>query len=468
MKFSWIIFIYTYTIMVVSFGIGGFLIIEAAFENNIRSRRDGLVESNQYLMESYAAMINIDERLETNMAGTYRSNVIREDEDSRVFIGISSQMTNYGVMFDEQMKSGKRMVRITMKEGQPFLQVVSVVDAFTNLSYVENLENVSEIYRNRDENYRQFQIILLVVSAVSGLLLLLIAKHLTDPLKKLSRTAREIGNGSFEKRVKVEKMGSSAEIRSLTEDFNLMAGYVETYIEELKEENRRREEFVGNFTHELKTPLTSVIGYADLLRSYEFDSEKRRRFAEYIYREGKRMETLALHLLELIVLKKQHFDLAPVNTEYFFHEVRETLVFVMEKYHAKLHMDCEPCRVLMEEDLLKTLVYNLVDNGCKAMVDNGSSGKASDIYIRGRLLHQHYQITVRDTGVGIPEEEIRKITEAFYMIDKSRAQTMGGAGLGLTLCREIAGIHGSELEIESRQGEGTSICVCLTVEGEKK
>ena len=59
-------------------------------------------------------------------------------------------------------------------------------------------------------------------------------------------------------------------------------------------------------------------------------------------------------------------------------------------------------------------------------------------------------------------------TEAFYMIDKSRARTMGGAGLGLTLCREIAGIHGSELEIESRQGEGTSICVCLTVEGEKK
>lgn len=469
MKFWWKIFIYTYMIMVVSFGIGGFLIIEAAFENNLGSRQEGLVESNQYLAESYAAMVNLDEQLTTNMAETYRNNVIREEENSRVFIGEAAQITNYDKkLFDETLEPGKRLVRITYKEEKPFLQVVSVLEVSEDMCFVENSENILDIYKDRDNNYRQFQMILLSVSGISGLLLLVISKRLTDPLKKLSLTAREIGNGSFEKRVNEEGMNSSAEIRSLTEDFNRMAGYVEAYIGELKEENRRREEFIDNFTHELKTPLTSVIGYADLLRSYDVEFEKRRQYAEYIFREGTRMENLALHLLDLIVLQKQKFDLKSVNIEYFFHEVQETLVFVIEKYHVRLHVEYEPCRVFMEEDLLKTLIYNLADNGCKAMIDNKKNGKEPDLYICSFVEQGRCRITVRDTGVGIPGEEIKKITEAFYMVDKSRARTMGGAGLGLALCKEIAGIHGSELEIESEPGVGTSISVCLAVGGEEK
>lgn len=467
MKFSWKIFIYTYMIMVVSFGIGGFLIIETSFENNIRFRQDGLVESNQYLADSYITMIIVDSRLESNMAENYRNNVVREDKNSRVFIGTAPEMTNYdSKLFHSQVRAGKRMIRVTYIDGDPFLQVVCAANISSDgLFFIENLENISDIYKAREANYRQFQMILLTISTISGILLLMIAGHLTKPLKRLSQAAKEIGNGSFDKRVKLKKKGS-IEIRSLTEDFNRMASYVESYIEELTEENRRREEFIGNFTHELKTPLTSVIGYADLLRSYDVDFEKRRQYAEYIYHEGTRMEALALNLLDLIVLKKQEFDLKPENIKYIFTEVEKTLVFVTKKYHAKLHMEYEACMVMMEKNLLTTLMYNLVDNACKAVADNVKKKKATDIYIMGCVCQEGYRITVKDTGIGIEEEEIHKITEAFYMVDKSRARTMGGAGLGLALCLEIARIHGSSLEIESELGKGTEVSLILNIGGE--
>lgn len=459
MKFSWKIFVYTYTIMMISFGIGGFLIIETSFENNIRFRQDALKESNQYLAESYLAMVNIDDHLDMNMAENYRKNVIREDKNARVFIGNPSGITDYKKeLFEKQKETGTRIMRMIEKEGETFLQVVSIPNMEEQIC-IENLENISDIYRAREANYHQFQMILLAVSAVSGGLLWLSAVCLTKPLKKLSQTAGEIGNGCFNQRAKIS---GSTEIRSLTENFNRMAGYVETYIGELREENRRREDFVNNFTHELKTPLTSIIGYADLLRSYDAEFEKRRQFAEYIYHEGTRMEALAVHLMDLIVLQKQKFDLKPVNVKYFFAELEKTLLFVMEKYHACLHIKYDSGMAVMEKDLMTTLVYNLVDNGCKAMA--GNEKKKADIYLLGYVQDKRYQIVVKDTGMGMKEEELHKITEPFYMVDKSRARTMGGAGLGLALCQKIAEIHGSSLEIVSRLGKGTEVSVYLQIE----
>lgn len=470
MKFSWKIFVYTYIVMVVSFGIGGFLIIQSAFDNNLESRKEGMISSNQYLSQTYLAMCDIDTRLGTDTAFNFKQSVRKADETSKVTIGYLDDITSYqDDVIKNSLTEGKRLVRLIEKDEIPYLQVVSALDTGeTIITYVENLENVNDIFKNRNETYQQFQGILLVVAEVSGIILLIISLRLTGPLIRLSQTADEIGNGNFGKRVGVKSglLGQSEEIQSLTENFNRMAGYVENYVYELKEENRRREEFIGNFTHELKTPLTSIIGYADLLRSYEMDSEKRRQFADFIYREGSRMEALALHLLDLIVLQKNEFELKSVDARRFFFEVRETLPFLMEKYHAKLHVECDDCEIRIEPDLLKTFIYNLVDNGCKAVAGNSELGKDADIWIQGRLTEHGYLVSIRDNGMGIPKDEIRKITEAFYMVDKSRARTMGGAGLGLALCKEIARIHGSHLDIESEVGKGTEMTVLLAVSGE--
>ena len=102
-----------------------------------------------------------------------------------------------------------------------------------------------------------------------------------------------------------------------------------------------------------------------------------------------------------------------------------------------------------------------------AMSGNKMDKKTADVYVLGYMQDSHYEIVVKDTGMGIEEEELLKITEPFYMIDKSRARTMGGAGIGLALCQEIAGIHGSKLNIVSKKGKGTEVSVCLRIGGKE-
>ena len=236
-----------------------------------------------------------------------------------------------------------------------------------------------------------------------------------------------------------------------------MAESMEHHVEELKEEARRRDDFVGNFTHELKTPLTSVIGYSDMLRSYNLPEEKKRECAELIYKEGKRLESLSINLLSLIVLKNEGVKYEKLSAALLLEDVKKVLKFLLEKYGVTLKISSEDCIVLGEPSLVKTLIYNLVDNGAKA------SEPQDEIEILGAVEGDKYRITVRDKGRGIPKDEIEKIREPFYMVDKSRARRQGGAGLGLALCAELSRLHEGELRIESVENKGTDVSFTLPV-----
>lgn len=122
---------------------------------------------------------------------------------------------------------------------------------------------------------------------------------------------------------------------------------------------------------------------------------------------------------------------------------------------------CEPALVLADVSLIQTVLINLLDNACKA------SETGSRIEVQGRLEEDGYRFCVRDHGIGIPKEELSRITEAFYMVDKSRSRSRNGAGLGLALCKEILDLHDSRLEIESTPGVGTVIGFVLQTAGEE-
>ena len=261
----------------------------------------------------------------------------------------------------------------------------------------------------------------------------------------MSEAARRIAGGELSQRVPVGK--GQDEVALLARDFNQMADAVETQVAQLEAAARRQQDFVGNFTHELKTPLTSIIGYADMLRSYDLPAAERREAAEYIYREGRRLESLSLHLLDLLVLEKTECDLQPVQAEHLCAEVEQATGFLAKKYGVALSVRCQPALILVEPTLVKTLLYNLVDNACKA------STTGQKVVLRGRVKDGRYELSVRDYGRGMAPEELSRITEPFYMVDKSRARSQGGAGLGL--CKRIAALHGSPLAFASRPGEGT-------------
>ena len=230
---------------------------------------------------------------------------------------------------------------------------------------------------------------------------------------------------------------------------------LEQSISNLEDVANRREEFIASFAHELKTPLTAIIGYADMLRSKEMTPKTRFTAAGYIFSEGKRLEALSLKLMDIIVAGKQGFELKKYEIGYFIRSIAAVTVPSLSADGMTLDMRWEPGEINVEPDLFKTLMINLVDNARKA------SKKNDTIELYGKTENGGYALYVKDHGRGMKKEELSKITEPFYMIDKSRSRAQNGAGLGLALCQRIAELHDTKLEYDSAPGSGTTVRIFL-------
>ena len=226
-------------------------------------------------------------------------------------------------------------------------------------------------------------------------------------------------------------------------------------MQNLTDAAERREEFIASFAHELKTPLTAIIGYADMLRSREMSPKNRFTAASYIFSEGKRLEALSLKLMEIIVSGKQGIERRRFDAPYFIREVAAVTVPSLAADGMTLDMRWEQGEVWIEPDLFKTLMINIIDNARKA------SRRGQTVEFFGKRTGDGYAFYVRDHGRGMKKEDLSRITEPFYMIDKSRSRAQNGAGLGLALCQRIAELHGTELEFESEPGKGTTVRVAL-------
>ena len=218
---------------------------------------------------------------------------------------------------------------------------------------------------------------------------------------------------------------------------------------------QRQEQFMGAFAHELKTPMTSIIGFSDLLRQDSLDENTRIMAAEYIYSEGRRLERLSFKLLELILLKKDEITMKRVWLSAYLSEIERALAPNMKSKGIRLVCKAEPARVRFEADLVKSLLYNLIDNASKATDDGGI------IAVRATAINGGCQFQVADNGRGMEPEELRRITEAFYRVDKARSRSQGGAGLGLALCKQIVELHHGHIQFSSVPGKGTRVTVTL-------
>lgn len=460
MKFAWKIFFISFLIIIVSFGVGGFLLVNSIFTSSLNAKVESVCDSNRYITASlYAATANSqppngDYNYLKYNAVEFAEQVAQSGSDT--IVNITSDLNDVKLFnrdsFINKLSVNSRGHTILELNGKHYVQAVSKVYIVDDIYFVESIEDITDIYESRDSYCRMFQIILLGVALFASALLVVFSHFITKPLERLSGVSKQIAHGDFSKRAAVSGgIAKTKEVTELSQNFNTMAQYVEDYIAQLKAAAQSRDDFVAAFTHELKTPLTSVIGYADMLRSYELDAAKRRECADFIYREGKRLESLSLNLLNLIVLKKDEIKLIPVKSDVIIAETGSSVLFVLKRHGIQLETDFEHAEILAEPSLIKTLLYNLIDNACKA------SRKGQTVKLSGFCKGDRYYFSVSDNGRGIPKRELNKITEPFYMVDKSRSRKMGGAGLGLALCSQIAELHGSELKIESSEGAGTTV-----------
>ncbi len=289
------------------------------------------------------------------------------------------------------------------------------------------------------------------VMVVMSIIVALILRHSLRSLKELNATAADIAKGNYDKRVNVR---GKNEIATLGTTFNQMAEAVETRTKSLEESERQKTLFMGNLTHELKTPLAAISGYAQTLLTVRLDEADEAEALGYIDEECKRLERLSKKMLRLLELDtEQKLELHEIPVRQLFERTGRLCRKLLETKGVTLQYEEHGECFLAEEDLMTEVLVNLVDNANKA-------SKQGDTI---RLIANDHQILVQDTGCGIPEEEQKKILEPFYMIDKSRSRKNGGAGLGLALTALILKRHDVTLAIESEEGKGTTMILNFPV-----
>lgn len=286
--------------------------------------------------------------------------------------------------------------------------------------------------------------------AVAAVLALLLCRRMVRPLEQLNTATREIAAGAYDRRT---ALPGSDEIAGLSHSFDEMAAAVEDKVNALQDHLQEREDFIAAFTHELKTPMTSMLGYADLLRGTEVPPTTRQKAADFIYHESKRLEALSSRLMELMRLNDgEPPALEPVR----LHTVFRQLTRALPAGEPPLTVPDGSWTVLAQPELLCDLLYNLVQNARHATPPDGK------ITLEVSEQNEAVTLTLRDTGCGIPAGDLPRITEPFYMVDKSRARQQGGSGMGLALCERIAVLHGTHLSFESAPGAGTAVAFTLT------
>ena len=219
-----------------------------------------------------------------------------------------------------------------------------------------------------------------------------------------------------------------------------------------------RSEFVANVTHELKTPLTSIRGYIELLKSEERDRQTALSFYEIIEIEAERLQKLTDDLLQLSDIEHGggEAEVVPVPLEEVVDRVIATLRPEAEARNIALHPFIEPgLQVCAQSGRLYQLIKNLMENAVKYNRDGGAVNLSAAVE-RGVAV-----IRVHDTGIGIPPEHLERIFERFYRVDKGRSRELGGTGLGLSIVKHIVSLYGGDVRVDSAVGVGTTFTVRL-------
>ena len=285
-------------------------------------------------------------------------------------------------------------------------------------------------------------------AALSFLVVYAFTAKLTRPLRQMSNATKAYAQGDFSKRVVVR---GSDEFAELCQNFNRMASALS-----LLESSRRS--FVANVSHELKTPMTTIGGFIDGMLDGTIPPEKRNEYLQIVSNETKRLSRLVTSMLNLSKIeagelepKRSEFDVSPLIIDCLLSFEQE-----IEKKNIEINgLDkIGQIKISADRDMIHQVVYNLVDNAVKFTNEDGRITISAGEYNLNQLF-----ISIENTGEGVSSEEIGKIFERFYKVDKSRSYDVKSAGLGLYLCKTIVELHGGQIYAESVEGQFTRFTI---------
>lgn len=329
---------------------------------------------------------------------------------------------------------------------------VSIVDDRSNcIGVVLVCDSVTDIYENvaaiRHKIFNMIMLLMVVVVLID----LFMAWLFTNPLNKTIEVIKKMSDGHFDQRIPVNDF-LHTELAELAESSNNMA-------EQLDRIETSRREFVSNVSHELKTPLSSIKVLSDSILIQDPETVPKEMYVEFlqdINSEVDRMTAIINDLLTLVRMNREEVELKPalVNLSEMIGDIVRRLEPIAEKSGITLKYNMvDEVTAEVEETKLSLAVSNLIENAIKYNTENGS------VFVTLESDGQNAFITVADTGIGISEEDINKIFDRFYRVDKNRDRETGGTGLGLSIARSAVLMHNGSIKVSSRENEGTTFVI---------
>ncbi len=317
-----------------------------------------------------------------------------------------------------------------------------------SLAFIYDLSDADKMKSN---NINIFLITSIIAASITVILSILVSNRITAPIKNLSTITKMFSKGDLKPRVAVS---NNDEVGELAHNFNFMADNIQEMIHKLKDEQDKQKSFFDNFTHEIRTPLTTILGYAELLWKTD-DIEVKDKSLFHITTEGKRLLKMIESLLELSRLKRYDFQVnkTEVNMKNLLEEVCDSMYYKAKRYNIRINLFLEEITCLVDEDLFKQVLINIMDNSIKY-----SKTDSIDITLKKA---DKIELTIKDYGIGIKKDILKNIFEPYYKGDFSRNSKIEGWGLGLSIVREIVEKHDGKIKIISRKNNGTEVKIFL-------
>lgn len=463
MGFGQKIFLMSFTLIIIAINLIGINMINYTYQSGIEKEIDkNMIQINNIINELQYGINNIsmlcntylknnvnieiyDEgrRIYTNFKEDY-SKILEEklfiEEDKMTNEELHDKYNEYNN--DEQYETDGNIT--TYIEGNKLFMKMR---KYTNVVVI--MSDISKINNMKKEQIEYFIKLSLACSLTIAFLLSISVSFITRKIKILNKTVKEVAKGNYT--AKVKKLGND-EIGNVGKSFNKMTDALQKNISEIENVSENRKRFIGNLTHEIRTPLTSIIGYSSLIKNRKVADEKVvLEYSKRIYDEGKYIEEISQKLMDLMLLENGSIIKDTINLSEELNRIIEEMqiTFPYVVFQRQIEKDVY---INFDKTLLKTLIINLTKNSINAYENNP--------IVRIELDRKKI-IKVIDYGKGIKKEELEKIKEPFYTLSKDRNRKFSGMGLGLPLCIQIVEMQEGKLEIQSKENEGTKIIIKL-------
>jgi signal transduction histidine kinase len=434
-------------IVALTVGFGGAIPITAyLFKNQITQSIQ-----NEYAMQSWLISDGFS-RLEPTERGLFLKQLSEKQNVSLWIYDRNGLRYAYG-QENKPNLTGEDIRRI--QDGVDVLRRTSVLPLPTSLYMGFPLQTADEqlalvIHPDSTNIYELFIIIgtlILIALTIGSIKFVIFTNILVKPLKALTAATKKVAKGDYSILLQTK---SKDELGVLSNQFQQMA-------HEMSQVERMRQEFVSNVSHEIQTPLASITGFVSILQKDGLDEAEQRRCLNIIRHESMRLSRLSENMLRLATMDSNHYPFHPSLVR-IDRQLRRMVIAAEPQWAEKrlnIHLKLPKTAIQADEDLLSQVWLNIFSNSVKFTPEGG------DISIVLQPGKGEIGVVLRDTGIGIAEEDRKRIFERFFKADKSHNREAGGSGLGLAIVKRVVELHGGRVEIDSTAGKGTTVTVFL-------